>query len=124
RPAYMEKGRLGLVRDGTSEEGLAGAGWAMQKNALGRIDPETLEQLGMTKRQLHHLPYLIDGAADAANIVIGDVSPPGLLRLLVFRAELDFRLFGDADDPARRGADNDQPNFLETIGGAPEHGLD
>src|SRR4028119_393922 len=43
--------------------GLAGARRTVQQNALGRVDPQALEQLGMAKRQFDHLAKAVDGVA-------------------------------------------------------------
>ena len=67
-----ELGRA-FVGDGAREQGLAGAGRAVEQHALGRIDAEALEQLGMAQRQLDHLAQRVDRVAHAAEVVIGDV---------------------------------------------------
>ena len=101
-PGDVEEGGVALVGDGPGEPGLAGAGRAVEQDALGRIDPEPLEYLGIAKRQLDHLAKLVDGRADAAEIVIGDVGPARFGGLGIFGAELDLGIGVDMDDALRR----------------------
>jgi hypothetical protein len=42
------------------------------------------------QRELDHLPDLLDRVAQAADVVVGDVRPPRLLRLGVLREQLDL----------------------------------
>ena len=44
--------RLRLARDGLGEQGLAGAGRAIEQEALGRADAEAAERVGILQRQL------------------------------------------------------------------------
>ena len=76
-----------FVRDGARDERFAGAGRAIQQHALGRLDPQALENLGITERQLDHLADALDLAAQTTNILVRD---------RVARARL--ALAGDADD--------------------------
>ena len=62
-----------FVGDRAREQGLAGARRAVEQHALGRIDPEPLEQLGMAQRKLDHLAQRVDGVAHSAEVVVGDV---------------------------------------------------
>ena len=72
-PGDVEELGGAFVGDGARKQGLAGAGRAVEQHALGRIDAEPLEQLGMAQRKLDHLAQRIDRVAHAAEIVIGDV---------------------------------------------------
>ena len=76
--------RRAFVGDGAGEQGLAGAGRAVEQHALGRIDAEALEQLGMAERQLDHLAQRVDRVAHAAEVVIGDVGAALRRRLAVY----------------------------------------
>ena len=68
-----EELRVRFVRDRTRKPRLAGAGRAIKQQALGRLDTQPLEQLGVAQRQLHHLAQLVDGFGHAADVVIGHV---------------------------------------------------
>ena len=100
---------------------LAGAGRAVQKHALGRIDSEPLENLRVAQRKLDHLAKLVDRGADAAEIVIGDVGAALLPGLGIFGAELDLGIGVDMDDALWRGRDHDQPDLLKSEGGRGQH---
>ena len=106
-PGDVEEVGVALVGDGAGEPGLAGAGRAVEQHALGRIDAEPLEDLGIAQRQLDHLAQLVDGRADAAEIVIGDVGAAGLLGLGIFGAKLDLGIGVDVDDALGHGRDDD-----------------
>ena len=71
-----------FIGDGAGEQGLAGAGRAVEQHALGRIDAEALEQFGVAQRQLDHLAQRVDGPAHPAEIVIGDVGAALAARFL------------------------------------------
>ena len=75
-PVDQEELGRAFIRDRARQQGLAGAGRAVQQHALGRIDAEPLEQLGMAQRQLDHLAQRVDRVAHAAQVVIGDVGAP------------------------------------------------
>lgn len=62
-----------LVGDGSGHEGLAGAGRSVEQDAAGRLDPNGLEELGMTQGQLNHLTDLSHLLAAAANVVVADL---------------------------------------------------
>ncbi len=112
----MEEAGLGLVGHRAGEPRLAGARRAMQQDALRWVDAEALEQFGMAQGQLHHLADLVDGIAEAADIVIGDVGPPAVLRLLEERPQLDLGALRDEDDAARLRRYHDQADLLQPIG--------
>ena len=121
RPGDMEEIGLAFIGDGAREARLAGAGRAVQQHALGRIDAEPLENLGIAQRQLDHLAELIDGRADAADIVISDVGAAGLLGLGIFGAKLDLGIGVDQDDALGRGRDDDEADLLQREGGRGQH---
>ena len=112
---------LALVGDGAGKAGLAGAGRAIEQHALGRIDAEALEQLGVAQRQLDHLAQLVDGVAHAANIVVGDVGTARFLGLGIFGAELDLGRLVDMDDALGHRRHHRQADFLQGIGRCGEH---
>jgi hypothetical protein len=85
----------------------------MQDHTLRWIDAQPLEQFGVAQRQFHHLPYLIDGIAQPADIAVCDVGAAGLLRLHILRQKLDFGLRLDPDDALWRSADDIQAAFLQ-----------
>ena len=62
-PGDVEEIGVAFIGDGAGEPGLAGAGRAVEQHALGRIDAEPLENLGIAQRQLDHLAQLVDGRA-------------------------------------------------------------
>ncbi len=88
----------------------------MQQHALRRIDAETLEQLWVAQGQLDHLADLIDGVAEAADIVVGDVGAPPGLRLLEERPEFDLCPFRHVDDAAGLCGDDDEADLLQAVG--------
>ncbi len=95
----MEELRVALIGDGAGQPGLAGAGRAVEQHALGRIDAEALEQLGMAKRQLDHLAQRVDRVGHSAKVVVSDVGAAlALLLLGKFGQQLDLGLGVDMDD--------------------------
>ena len=86
-----EELRRALVGDGAREQGLAGAGRTMEQHALGRIDAEPLEQLGMAQRKLDHLAQRVDRVAHAAEVVVGDVGAALARPSRIFGKQLDLR---------------------------------
>jgi len=87
-------------------------GGPIEKHAIRRIDAEALEELGMAERKLHHLANLLDGVAESANVVIGDIGAPRFLRLLILRAQLDLGLRRDLDDASRDCREHDEADLL------------
>ena len=121
-PGDVEELGGAFVGDGAREQGLAGAGRAVEQHALGRIDAEPLEQLGMAQRKLDHLAQRVDRVAHAAEIVIGDVGAALRRRVAgIFGQQLDRGLAVDVDDALGRGRDDDQPQFLKRESGRVEH---
>ena len=114
----VEEAGVALVGDGAGEAGLAGAGRAVEQDALGRVDPEPLEDLGIAQGQLDHLAKLVDGRADAAEIVIGDVGAALVGGLGIFGAKLDLGIGVDMDDALGRGRDDGEPDLLQGVGRA------
>src|SRR3546814_2980125 len=100
---------------------LAGAGRAVEQLGLGRIDAEPLENLRVAQGKLDHLAKLVDGRADAAQIVIGDVGAAGLLGLGIFGAKLDLGVGVDMNDALGRRRDDRQPDLLKRISGRIQH---
>ena len=117
----MEEVGVALVGDGAGEPRLAGARGAVEKHALGRIDPEPLEYLRVAQRELDHLAKLVDRRSDAAEIVIGDVGSALLLGLGIFGPELDLGIGVDMDDALGHGRDDDEADLLEREGRGGEH---
>ena len=85
----------------------------MEQHALGRIDAEALEQLGMAQRQLDHLAQRVDRVAHPAKVVIGDVGAALAFLCGIFGQQLDRGLGVDVDDALGRGRDDDQPQLLQ-----------
>ena len=110
RAAHREKVGLGFVGDGAGDEGLAAAGGAVEQHALGRVDPQALEQLGVAQRQLDHLPDAVELGLEAAHVLIGH------------RGLAGFRDPGLADHQGGGGVDQHRPpggqGFHLEIGGA------
>ncbi len=113
----MEELRLALIGDGARQQRLAGPGRAVQQHALGRVDAQALEQLGMAQRQLDHLAQLVDRVLHPAEVVVGDVGAAlAFLLLGEFGQQLDLGLLVDVDDAARGGRNDRQPDFLQREG--------
>ena len=66
-----EEGGAGLVGDGLGEEGLAGAGLAVQDDSLGGFDANVLVQLGVGQGQLDGLLDLLDLVLQPADVGVG-----------------------------------------------------
>ena len=94
----------------------------MQQHALGRVDPEALEQLGMPQGQLDHLADLVNRVAQPADIVVGDVGAVAVPGLLVEGAQLDLGAFGHVDDAARLRRHDAEADLLQAVGGQVEVG--
>ena len=94
--------RGAFVGDGAREQGLAGAGRPVQQHALGRIDAEPLEQLGMAQRQLDHFAQRVDRVAHPAEVVVGDVGAALAVLCRIFRQQVDDGLAVDVDDALGR----------------------
>ena len=101
-PVDEEEFRRAFVGDGAREQGLAGARRAVEQHALGRIDAEPLEQLGMAQRKLDHLAQRVDRVAHSAEIVVGDVGAALAVPGRIFRKQLDRGLGVDVDDALGR----------------------
>ena len=112
----VEELRLRLVGDRPCQPGLAGARRAIEQHTLRRVDAKALEELRMAQRQLDHLAHLIDGAAEAADVVIGHIGPARLPRLLELRAQLDLGLCRQMNDATRLGRDHDEADLLQAVG--------
>ena len=116
-PAMWKNCALALVGDGARQPGLAGAGRAVQQHALGRIDAEPLEQLGVAQRQLDHLAQRVDRVAHPAKVVIGDVGAAlAGLACAYSGSSSTVRLGVDVDDALGRRRDHHQPHFLQREG--------
>ena len=107
---------VALVGHCSRQPGLAGAGRAVEQHALGRIDAEALEQLGMAQRQLDHLAQRVDGAAHAAEIIVSDVGAPLAMLLGIFRQQLHLGVAVDVDNPARCSRHDSQSDLLNGEG--------
>ncbi len=65
RTVDREEVGLGLVRDGAGDERLAAARRAVEQDALGRVDPQPLEDLGVPQRQFDDLADALQLPASA-----------------------------------------------------------
>ena len=117
----VEEARLALVGDGARQPRLAGSGRSVEQHALGRIDAQPLENLGMAQRQLDHLAQRVDGVLHSAEIVIGDVGAALAVLLGIFGKQLDLGLGVDVDDALGHRADDRQPHLLEREGRRAQH---
>ena len=63
---------LGLARGGLGEQGLAGAGRAVEQEALGRADAEPAEGFGVLERQLDAFAQPVARIVEPADIVPAD----------------------------------------------------
>ena len=61
------------VGDRLGDQGLAAAGRAVEQHALGRLELVLLEEVGVEVRQLDRVADLLDLAAEAADLLVGDV---------------------------------------------------
>ena len=88
RSADWDEVRVALGRDRLGQQGLAGAGRAVEQHSLRRLDAELLEYLRVAERELNHLPDFLDLVLQAADVLVGDLgdSAEGL------------SLFGDHED--------------------------
>ena len=68
----------------------------------------------MLERQLNHLADLMDGLAEAANVVIRNVDAARLFHLDELRQQLDFSILCDLNHTAWNAGDHAQSNFLQT----------
>src|SRR5690606_27725366 len=59
---------FGFLGYGLGQQGLAGAWWAIEQEALGWPDPQPLERPGRLERQFHALAQLFLGIVQAADI--------------------------------------------------------
>ncbi len=116
-----EEPRRAFVRDRARQHRLAGPGRAVQQHALGRVDPEALEQLGMAQRQLDHLAQLVDRVLHSAEIVVGDVGAALAVLGGMFRQQLDDGLGVDVDDALGNRRHHDQPKLLKRERRSVEH---
>ena len=91
--------RARLVGHRAGDQGLARAGRAVEQHALGRVDAQALEDLGVAQGQLDHLADAPGLTAQAADILVGDRPALTFCALLALLA----LLARDADD--RRGSD-------------------
>ena len=80
---------------GLGKEGLPGTGGTVQENALRRLHPELLEDLGVAQGQFDHLPHLPDLLVQSPDILVGDSVHGG--DLLGFLPEDDVRSLVDED---------------------------
>ena len=78
---------LGLAGDGLGQQRLAGAGRAVEQEALGRADAEPAERLGVLERQLDALAQRLLRLVEPADVVPADVRD--LDHDLAHRARLD-----------------------------------
>jgi hypothetical protein len=97
----MEESRFRFVRNGSYQERLAGARRAVEKHSLRRIDTQTLEELRMAKRQLHHLARLLHRFADTSHIIVCNIHLPRLLGFHVLRQKLDLSISGNLHNASR-----------------------
>ena len=110
RAVDREEVGLGLVGHRTGDQRLAAAGRPVQQHALGRVNAQALEQLGVAQRQLDDLPDAVELGFEAADVLIGH------------RGLTGFRDLGLADHQGGGGVDQHRPpggqGFHLEIGGA------
>ena len=70
---HTDEGAVGVVGDGTGQEGLPGTGRAVKEDTLGLGDAETVEQLGMFDGELDDLLDFHHLLLEAADHVVGGV---------------------------------------------------
>ena len=58
-PLTLEKCGAALAGDGAGDHGLAGTGRAVEQDALGRLDAEPVEELGVLEWQLDQLAHVL-----------------------------------------------------------------
>ena len=74
RAADAEEVRAALAGDGAGDQRLAGAGRAVEQDALGRLDAEPVEEFGVLEWQLDQLAHVLQLASEAADVLIGDLA--------------------------------------------------
>lgn len=70
---HTDEGTVGVMSDGTSEEGLTGTGRTVQEDTLGLSDAETVEQLGMLDGKLDNLLDLHHLLLETTDHVVGGI---------------------------------------------------
>ena len=73
-PLTLIEVRAALAGDGAGDQRLAGAGRAVEQDALGRLDAEPVEELGVLERQLDQLADVLQLASQAADVLVGDLA--------------------------------------------------
>ena len=92
----------------------------MEQHALGRIDPEAGEQLGVAQRELDHLAQSLDGVAHTAHVVVID-DGAGIARFFELGAQLDLGILVDVDDALGAGRYDREADLGQRIGRCVEH---
>ena len=73
--------RLGLMRNGAGNQRLAASRRPVEKHTFGRVDPQALEDLGVTQGQFDHFADTLELGLQAADVLIGNCAGGHLLRL-------------------------------------------
>ena len=94
-----------LGRDGAREQRLASTRRSVEQHALGRKDPETLEDARMLQRQFHDLANTRHLALQPADVFVGNSRSPTTGDLFALD-DSNVRSFPDHDGPGRNGPDD------------------
>src|SRR5439155_9606082 len=89
------------IRDGLGQQGLSRTGGAIEQDALWCLDPDPLEDLGVSQRELDHLADFLDLVLEAADVLVGHPRDAYVLRF-VDGPEAEHRLLADYHWPAGR----------------------
>ena len=100
RPVDREEIGLGFVGDGAGEQSFAAAGRAVEEHALGRVDPQTIEEFRVLQRQLDDFPHAVQLPLQPADVLVGQRFAGGGGGRL---ARLDFQQRVRADEHGARG---------------------
>ena len=72
RPVDGEEAGLRLVGDGAGQQGLAAARRTVEQHALGRVDPQAIEDFRVFQRQLDDLADAVQLPLQAADVLVGE----------------------------------------------------
>jgi len=84
RPADGEKARLGLMRNGAGNQRFSASRRSVEEHPFGRVNPQSLENLGVTEGQFDHFADSEEMGFQPANVLIRNRARRGLLGLAAF----------------------------------------
>jgi hypothetical protein len=96
RPVDRKEVGIGFMGHRSGQERLAAAGRTVEQNALGGVDPQTLEQLRVFQRQLDDFPHAVQRALQSADVFVRERSR-GRRRLIFAGLHFQQRIRRDAN---------------------------